>query len=236
VARLLQQLAGSRGRYLSGKVKCAAASPGSYLADNNTVQGRAQNRGVRIETRSVVTFPAEDVPARFPSPTPPSDIEEEPEFIQRVITRGRELFGRTGKWDQFGMPVNEQRRQRILCLLNQIARPGADVRYLTNLAVDRYDRNLSITEPEWRNAIEDLIPVKRPWGVDPRLATPGGRRTDRELWRDLSVLEAEIRAGIDMITEKFGTRQSGVSQRAQRLRNWVEKQMANPLSIYLCFK
>jgi outer membrane protein OmpA-like peptidoglycan-associated protein len=232
-ARLIQQLAGPGARYLSGKVKPAPASPGSYLADNSTVQGRAQNRGVRIETKSVVTFGAEDVPARFPAPKPGV---EEPEFIQRVIERGRALFGRTGKWDQFGMPIIEQRRRRILCLLDQIARPGADVRYLTALAVERYDQYLSIPEPELRNAIEYLIPVKRPWGVDPRQATPGGRKTDREIWRALSILEADIRAGIAMITERFETRQSGTSQRVQRLRAWVAKQMSNPLSIYLCFK
>ena len=133
------------------------------------------------------------VPARFPAPKP--DVEE-PEFIQRIIERGRALFGRTGKWDQFGMPIIEQRRRRNSVSPRQIARPGADVRYLTALAVERYDEYLSIPEPELSNAIEYLIPVKRPSGVDPRQATPGGRRTDREIWRDLSILEADIRAGM----------------------------------------
>ena len=231
VARMLQQLAGPGGRYLSGKLKTAAAPPGSYLADNSTVQGRAQNRAVRIETKSVVTFAEEPVTARFPAPTP---SVEEPEFIRRVLERGRALFGRSG--NQFGMPVNERVRQNILCLLDKIAQPGSDVRYLTALAVERYDAYLSIPEPELRDAIASLVPVKQPRGVDARQATPGGRRTDREIWRDLLVLEADIRAGIRMINEKFELRQSGTGQRVQRLRNWVEKQMANPQSIYSCIK
>jgi outer membrane protein OmpA-like peptidoglycan-associated protein len=233
VAQLLQQLAGPHWRYLRDKITPAPAPASSYLADNSTVQGRAQNRGVLIESKRIVSFPPEDVPVRFPAPTP--DVEE-PEYIQRVLTRARDLFGRTDKWDQFSMPITEERRQRVLCLLNQIAQPRSDVRYLTPLAVERYDRYPSIAEPEYMDAIKFLVPVKQPRGVDPRLATPGGRRTDKEIWRDMSLLEADIRAGIRMINQIFELRQSAVSQRVQRLRDWVAQQLNNPLSIYRCYR
>jgi outer membrane protein OmpA-like peptidoglycan-associated protein len=234
MAQLLQQLAGSDWRYLSGKVRAVAASSGSYIADNSTVQGRAQNRCVLIESKRGISFAPEPVRARFPAPTP--NIEEDPEYIARVIQRARELFGRTGKWDQFGMPINEAKRQRILCLVNQIARSGGDMRYLTADAVDRYDRYVDMTEPEISDAIEFLIPSVRAWGQAPHLAKPGPKKTDKEIWRDMTILEESIRGGIRMINQMFELRQSAVSQRTQRLRNWVEKQMANPLSIYLCFK
>jgi hypothetical protein len=86
------------------------------------------------------------------------------------------------------------------------------------------------------DAIRFLVPVKQPRGVDPRVATPGGRRTDKEIWRDMIILEADIRAGIRMINQIFELRQSAVSQRVQRLRDWVAQQLNNPLSIYRCYR
>lgn len=234
IAQLLQQLAGSDWRYLRGKVGVAAALPGSYIVDNSTVQGRAQNRGVLIESKREISFAQEPVTARFPAPTP--NIEEDPEYIGRVILRARELFGRTGKWDQFGMPVNEAKRRRILCLVDQIARPGNDMRYLTADAVDRYDRYVDMTEPEFSDAIEFLIPSVRAWGQAPHLAKPGPKKTDKEIWRDMTILEERIRGGIRMINQMFELRQSAVSQRVRRLRDWVAKQQINPLSLYPCFK
>ena len=107
VQQLLQQLAGPNKRHLSGKVQADPASTGSYVADNSTIQGRAQNRGVRITVTSKIIYRPDTITARFPAPEPPSDVEEDSEYIQRVILRARELFGRTGKWDQSGMPINE---------------------------------------------------------------------------------------------------------------------------------
>jgi hypothetical protein len=235
VQQLLQQLAGPNGRHLSGKVQADPASTGSYVADNSTIQGRAQNRGVRITVTSKIIYRPDTVTARFPAPKPPSDVEEDPEYIQRVILRARELFGRTGKWDQFGMPINEAKRRRTLCLVNQIAN-GNDMRYLTADAVDRYDRYADMTEPEFSDAIEFLIPSVRARGQAPHLAKPGPRKTDKEIWRDVTILEERIRGGIRMINQLFELRQSAVSQRVRRLRDWVAKQQINPLSLYPCFK
>ena len=152
MARLLQQLAGPGARYLSGSVKTAAAPPGSYLADNSTVQGRAQNRGVRIETKSVVTFAEEPVTARFPAPNPGV---EEPEFIRRVVERGRALFGRSGKWTSSACRSTSSGDGKTFCVCSTRSHsPAADVRYLTAAAVERYDRDLGIPEPELRDAIE----------------------------------------------------------------------------------
>ena len=71
--------------------------------------------------------------------------------------------------------------------------------------------------------------------MDPRQATPGGRKTDREIWRDLIVLEADIRAGIRMINQIFELRQSATSQRrtAADLGGEADGQSAEHL---LCIK
>ena len=68
VRQLLQQLAGPNRSVLRPKIVFTGAAPlGDFVADNNTVQGRAQNRGVLIEhTRGPVVFEPEPITVRRP--------------------------------------------------------------------------------------------------------------------------------------------------------------------------
>jgi outer membrane protein OmpA-like peptidoglycan-associated protein len=54
VLQLLRQLAGSKWGLLGPRVKADAAPAGDYVADNGTIEGRAQNRGVLIEQTRIV--------------------------------------------------------------------------------------------------------------------------------------------------------------------------------------
>ena len=172
--RLLRQLAGPGARHLSGKVKPAPASPGSYLADNSTVQGRAQNRGVRIAVQVRGHIRCGGRPGALPGPQARRrGARVHPAGHQR----GRALFGRTGKWDQFGMPINEAKRRRSLCLVGQIAK-GKDMRYLTADAVDRYDRYANMAGR--RNSRRGQVRVPDRLGLGARPLTSPNQVRERQ--------------------------------------------------------
>jgi hypothetical protein len=225
VYELLQQLFGAGPQWdrLRPNIKVDAAPAGAYVADNSTAQGRAQNRGALIEHTRVVTF----APQVVETPPRTTDVEP-PDFIARILQRARELFARTDRWDQFGMPVSDEQRRRILCLVDQIRKPGADDRYLTKSAVDRYDRYPKITAPEYRRPWEELLPDDV---VRLRI-----KKTDREIWRDMRLIDEDILNGRGWINSLFIRQQSAVSLRVQSLRNWVEAQQNNDRSIYWCYR
>ena len=114
-------------------------------------------------------------------------------------------------------------------------REGTDMRYLTAHAVDTVRPYADMTEPEFSDAIEFLIPSVRAWGQAPHRQTRS-EKDRQEIWRDVTILEADDPRGIRMINQLFELRQSAVSQRVRRLRDWVAKQQINPLSLYPCFK
>jgi hypothetical protein len=222
---LLEELFGAGPQWvrLRPNITVVAAPAGTYVADNSATAGRAQNRGVLIEHTRVVTF----APTVVETPPRSTDVEP-PDFIARILGRARELYARTDKWDQYGMPVSEEQRRRILCLVDQIRKPGVDDRYLTRSAVDRHDRYPQITTPEFRRPWEELLPDDV---IKQRI-----KKTDREIWRDMQLVDNDILGGRAWINSLFIRQQSAVSQRVQRLRNWVETQQNSDRTVYWCYR
>jgi hypothetical protein len=228
VYELLQQLlgAGPLWNNLRSRITYIAAPTGQYAADNSTAEGRAKNRGALIEHTRTVSFPSDDVPSRW---NPANLPVETPEFIRRILERARDLFQRTDKWDQFGMPIDEARRRRILCLVSQLGQPGIDDSYLTKEAVEQHDAFPAVTVPRYTHAIKRLLP-------DEYVLRRLPQKTDRDIWRDMIVLDNEIRGGMLFIIELMERRQSAVGQRVRRMRDWVNQQKNNKLSIYQCYR
>jgi outer membrane protein OmpA-like peptidoglycan-associated protein len=230
VAQLLQQLAGPHWRAPRAKIKFVGAAPANdYVADNATIQGRAQNRGVLItHTRIVPVEPLVLVP---PLPPRTTDVEP-PDFIGRILQRARELYQRTDKWHQFGSPLkSEGQRRRILCLLSQMSKPGLDDRYLDRRAVERYAGTFPdprMTTPQYISATNVLLPDDA--------VRPGLKMTDTSIWLGMQVIDDAINDGvaaINFIIHSWG--HYTVPRRANELRDWVEKQRNNQRSIYWCY-
>jgi len=225
VYQLLKELLGVGPQWdrLRPNIKVEAAPGGTYVADNSSAQGRAQNRGALIQHTRVVTFAPEVVE------TPPRTTDvEPPDYMGRILPRARELYSRTDRWDQFNMPVKEEQRRRILCLVDQISKPGIDDRYLTRRAVDMFDRYPQMKDPEYRRPWQELLPEDV---VKLRL-----KRTDRDIWRGMQIIDQDILDGRKWLYSLYERQQSAVQGHARRMMKWVVQQQNNDRSIYWCYR
>jgi hypothetical protein len=142
--------------------------------------------------------------------------------------RARELYSRTDRWDQFNMPVTEEQRRRILCLADQISKPGIDDRYLTRRTVDMFDRYPQMKDPEYRRPWQELLPKDV---VQLRL-----KRTDRDIWRYMQIIDQDILDGRKWLYSLYERQQSAVQGHARQMMNWVVQQQNNDRSIYWCYR
>jgi hypothetical protein len=212
---LLREVAGPGWRELQPRITFVDAAPaGDYVADNNTADGRATNRGVLIELSREVTFEPEIVTAN------------PPDTIERIVRRGLELVQRL---DQFGIRITVHQQQRIRCILLRLSRPGFDDRYLTAQGVlDYNNQNVGAAQPYYANATQWLLPE---FAIRSRRTTP-----DDVIWRTLVKIDDDIIQGRAKINYYYDTHGAATPIRIQRLRDWVAQQQDDARSIYQCYR
>ena len=214
VRQLLQQLAGPAWSELGPKIVFADAAPrGNYVADNATVEGRAQNRGVLIEHVRTIDF----------GPGEGTRIQAA-DTIQRICTRGLQLIRRL---DHFDIRITRPRQQRIHCFIARLCRRGFDDRYITEQGVLDYI-NRGHHQPSYASAKHWLLPDYA--------VRAGGQRSDQDIWQTLIRIDEDIIQGRDKIDYFYRTHGAATPVRVQRLWDWVTNQQNNRNSIYWCYR
>ncbi len=218
VYQLLARLAGRGSQWsaLKKHISFVGAAPGGdYVADNATVEGRARNRGVLIESSRTVTFDADDVTVTLP------------DTIPRIVRRGLELIKRP---DQCGLRITRYQQQRMQCILTRLSQPGVDDRYLTGQGILDFMnlRHLYPNEPYYARATQWLLPDF--------VVRSRKKRTDREICNTLVRIDQDIIDGRHLINRYYATHGAATPARIQRLRDWVARKQNDDRSIYSCYK
>ena len=215
VRGLLQQMAGANWSVLQPRISTDAGPTGKYIVSNATVEGRANNRSVLIESARSVTFDVPDVV------TGTRTVDT----IDRIVRRGLELVQRL---DNFGTRISVHQQQRIRCILTRLSRPGFDDRYLTGQGILDYLNNVNMTEPYYSNATQWLLPEYA--------RRSGTLQTDETIWRMLVRIDDDIIQGRHKINYYYDTHGAATPIRIRRLRDWVDRQQNDERSIYRCYR
>lgn len=207
VRHLLRSMAGGRWHVLEDRVTfVGAAPPAEYLSDNDSVAGRALNRGVLLRTERTVELPPERVVS--------------PDTLERIVRRSRDLVRER---EHFGLRISGHQQARIRCWLQRAGSSSFDDRIITAQGVLDYMN---------RNRLYFARAEK--WLLPDHAVRRRVRRTDEQIWRSLAQIDEMVIAGRHKINFYY-SHGAATPHAVRRLRGWVAGREADPRSIYHCY-
>ena len=184
------------------------ASTGSYVADNNTIKGRAMNRGVIIEFRQEIVF---DVPEKINAVS-----------LKQVRQRAFKLLK---EQKRVGVILSPEQTRRIGCFMLRMGWRGVDDRYVTaQMVLTYYNQG----KPDIRFIrLKDVLMRSRLFGA---------RVSDKSFLRLLKEIDEEIIRGRHKVNQLFAQQGKAVSHGVQWLKDWIAGREKDRLSIYRCYR